>query len=293
MLLDFDKELLARSAPLSRSGSQHPSATDAGRSGPRWPARFGMLCCPSASCSTASSSGVPASRDSRSQLPSPVTTINSSSTPSPPRLTAADFGGKPPSPTAASSPTVFAAARPHTFETAPMPARPPAAVDSGGPGDTTARNWSRSTDRKQDGRQGDGHDRDHAGGRGAAAAFVRCRYCYGRHHVTNCPRLQGHAPSTHDVAAKLGRQLQVDPARLFFCIGCGQFGHQLPTCTLTTMLVQSPSHACPICKLDGAHNPEMCPLRRPLPPGFTDDGVDLRLQRAMQTMATTGRRTAP
>ncbi|KEG08270.1 hypothetical protein DQ04_07561010 [Trypanosoma grayi] len=105
---------------------------------------------------------------------------------------------------------------------------------------------------------------------------LRCAYCSGRHHITQCPKLSsggdvGVGGVGHEVDAE---ELRAHASRLF-CIKCGKLGHLYSSCPLVPAGLHAATH-CPICLLPHRtirHAPSQCPRRVTPPREYSSAGV--------------------
>ncbi|EKG08455.1 hypothetical protein TCSYLVIO_000398 [Trypanosoma cruzi] len=103
---------------------------------------------------------------------------------------------------------------------------------------------------------------------------LRCAYCSGKHHITQCPRL-----SWNEVGAQVGGQLDKEQLRhnaeKLFCIKCGKFGHLYDRCPAVPQGLHAATH-CPICLQPHRkihHEPLHCPRRVTPPHDYFPSGV--------------------
>jgi len=103
---------------------------------------------------------------------------------------------------------------------------------------------------------------------------LRCGYCSGRHHITQCPRLSDDSNTAERDAVVDERTLE-DNKHELFCICCGERGHLYQKCPRIPEGLHPSSH-CPICRLAVhkiRHSPQQCPRRASIPSGYTASGV--------------------
>ncbi|RNF19715.1 uncharacterized protein Tco025E_04030 [Trypanosoma conorhini] len=104
---------------------------------------------------------------------------------------------------------------------------------------------------------------------------LRCAYCSGQHHITQCPRLSGAEAGARPGDTLLdAEQLRTNADKLF-CIKCGKRGHLYDRCPAVPRGLHTATH-CPIClqphrKIQ--HDPVHCPRRVTPPPDYLASGV--------------------
>ncbi|EKF26658.1 hypothetical protein MOQ_009641 [Trypanosoma cruzi marinkellei] len=103
---------------------------------------------------------------------------------------------------------------------------------------------------------------------------LRCAYCSGKHHITQCPKL-----SSYEMSAQVGGQLNKEQLRhnagKLFCIKCGKFGHLYDSCPAVPQGLHTATH-CPICLQPHRkihHEPLHCPRRVTPPQDYFPSGI--------------------
>lgn len=97
---------------------------------------------------------------------------------------------------------------------------------------------------------------------------LRCSYCGQKHHVSDCPKLQGATvPSAVEKMALTDKSL-------LFCISCGEYGHSYRTCSKISKVTQLTVKGCPLCG-SRTHVILDCPVRSRPPEGYSEVGMKL------------------
>ncbi|KAG8345409.1 hypothetical protein ERJ75_000380700 [Trypanosoma vivax] len=122
---------------------------------------------------------------------------------------------------------------------------------------------------------------------------MRCAYCSGRHHITQCSKLS-RGEGANSESCDYSQLSPSEKANLrsnassLFCIKCGERGHIVNHCPLIPSNLH-PSMNCPICLMPRRktiHSPTQCPRRVSPPDNYSPNGIPLNLlQRSMGKMS--------